>query len=66
MIFKIAYWIGYFASGIYKSFGKHAIQIVLLFAVAVTAWFITFSAVDRHMELYQECGYVYCPKDETK
>ena len=44
--------------------------MVVAVGLAVGVWVLIFTAIDKEMveygEIYQECGYVYCPKDETK
>ena len=47
-----------------------ACAMVVAVGLAVGVWVLIFTAIDKEMveygEIYQECGYVYCPKDETK
>ena len=40
--------------------------MLLLLPLMFAFWVAIFEAIDRHMELYQECGAVYCKMDETK
>ena len=40
--------------------------MLLLLPLMFAFWVVIFEAIDNHMQIYQECGGFYCPKDETK
>jgi hypothetical protein len=66
----VFYWIGYGAAVASRFLIKYLLPFFVFMAGVVVCWILVFNAIDKKMaecsEIYQECGGVYCPKDETK